>query len=317
MSENILFVDDDDNILQAYERVLHREFTFELAQSGQAGLEAIQSRGPFAVVVSDFRMPKMDGIQFLASVRECAPEAVRVMLTGQADLNTAIAAVNEGNLFRFLTKPCSPDKLSKAIRAALEQYRLITAERDLLKKTLLGSIHVLTETLSLVSPTAFSRASRIRGYVKQIVTQLRLSNGWQFELAAMLSQVGCVTLPQVLLDKVYAGHPLTSDEQVLFAAHPQVACDLLVKIPRLESVAHMIAGQLTPPPKDREWGDDLRQADPVTVGACLLQAALDFDQLLACGASPQAALTAMRNRNGQYHPSLLDALGYIELAKAA
>jgi CheY-like chemotaxis protein len=315
MSEKILCVDDDLNILQAYKRILHKEFVIEIAKDGQSGLAVMRTRGPFAVVVSDLRMPGMDGIQFLAAVRECAPETVRVMLTGRADLDSAMAAVNEGYIFRLLTKPCSPEMLSKALHAALEQHRLITAERLLLKKTLLGSIQVLTETLSLANPMAFSRASRIKGYVKHMATQLCLPNVWQFELAALLSQIGCVTLPLDILDKVYAGQPLSPDEHKMFAAHPHIASDLLSKIPRLEAVAHMIAGQQTPPPIDYTRADGSPQEDMVALGAHLLKTALDFDQRVACGASLPDALAEMRKRSELYLSSLLDALESIELEK--
>ena len=245
MSEKILCVDDDANILQAYQRILHKEFAIETAKQGRAGLEAIRTRGPFAVIVSDLRMPEMDGIHFLTAVRECAPESVRIMLTGQADLNTAIAAVNEGNIFRFLTKPCPPETLGKALRAALEQHRLMEAERVLLKKTLIESVQVLTETLGLVNPAAFTRTSRVKRYVKHMAAQLHLPDVWQFELAAMLSQIGCVTLPPDVFDKVYAGQPLSKDEQQMFSDHPKVASNLLAKIPRLEAIACMIGMKMT------------------------------------------------------------------------
>ncbi|MFH1417727.1 MAG: response regulator, partial [Planctomycetota bacterium] len=136
MSKKILCVDDDPNILNAYRRGLRRLFEIETAEGGAEGLEAIASQGPFAVVVSDMRMPGMDGIQFLTAVKKRAPESVRIMLTGNADQQTAMDAVNEGSIFRFLTKPCPPEHLAKALTAGIEQYRLITAEKELLGKTL-------------------------------------------------------------------------------------------------------------------------------------------------------------------------------------
>lgn len=315
MTEKILCVDDDTNILEAYRRVLGKQFAIETALEGKSGLEAIHTRGPFAVVVSDLRMPGMDGIQFLAAVRECAPNSVRVMLTGRADLDAAIAAVNEGNIFQFLTKPCSPARLAKALEASLEQHRLITAERGLLKKTLTGSVQLLTEILSLVNPAAFSRASRIKHYVGHMATQLHLPNVWQFELAAMLSQIGCITLPPDTLDKVYAGQPLSDKEQEMFASHPTVGYTLLSKIPRLESVARMIKGQQQPF-GDCTLTDDPKQKDTIALGAQMLKVALDFDQLVTHDTSPKVALAEMRRRQDNYLPSLLAALDNIEVDKA-
>src|ERR1022692_2024409 len=112
MSEKILFVDDDPNLLASCERSLRRHFQIETAEGGEAGLAKLASRGPYAVVVADRQMPRMDGIEFLGAVRKRAPDTVRIMLTGNADLEGAIRVVNEGNIFRFLTKPCPPDLLT-------------------------------------------------------------------------------------------------------------------------------------------------------------------------------------------------------------
>ena len=114
MSEKILFVDDEPDLLAAYQRHLRKAFEIETAEGPERGLEAVTERGPFAVIVSDLRMPNMDGIQFLSLVKKKTPNSVRIMLTGCADLETSIAAVNEGNIFRFLTKPCQPNTLVKS-----------------------------------------------------------------------------------------------------------------------------------------------------------------------------------------------------------
>jgi DNA-binding NtrC family response regulator len=152
MSDRILLVDDDANILQGYQRALRKQFVLEPALSGEEGLEAVRAQGPYAVVVADMQMPGMNGVEFLARVKEIAPDTVRMMLTGNADQQTALEAVNEGHIFRFLTKPCSPDLLAKMLGAGLKQYGLVMSERDLLAKTLRGSIQVLTDVLGLVNP---------------------------------------------------------------------------------------------------------------------------------------------------------------------
>ena len=152
-------------------------------------------------------------------------------------------AINEGSIFRFLTKPCSKEMLAKTLTAALVQYRLVIAESQLLEQTLSGSIQVLTEVLSLVNPAAFSRAERARRYIHHIVTVMKLGNPWQYEVAAMMSQFGCVTLPPETIEAVYSGEKLCASEQAQYDAHPSVAYGLLSKIPRLEPIAWMIEHQ--------------------------------------------------------------------------
>jgi FixJ family two-component response regulator len=136
VSEKILFVDDEQDILDGYERLLRREFRVRVARGGEAGLEEIEQSGPFAVVISDMRMPGMNGAEFLAQVRHNQPNTVRMLLTGHADIGAAIAAVNEGNIFRFLTKPCEKEVLVDAINLGIGQYRQTTAERELVRQAL-------------------------------------------------------------------------------------------------------------------------------------------------------------------------------------
>ena len=307
MTKRILFVDDEPRILQALERQLGGMFEVQTAPGPEQGLRSLVQNGPFAVVVSDFRMPGMNGIQFLSEVKRVNADTIRVMLTGQADLNTAIAAVNEGSIFRFLTKPCPTEALTAALDSAVEQHRLITSERELLEKTLSGSIKVLTEVLSLVNPGAFSRACLVRKYAAHIATYLKLRNIWECELAAMLCQLGYITVPQQVLDKVAAHEKLNPDERAVFSAHPAVAERLLENIPRLEKAAHMIRNQSSAPTIEERSEGLFAAPDGVTMGTAILRTALEFDHLASAGKPRRDALAQMR-QSGLFHPRLLDAL---------
>jgi response regulator RpfG family c-di-GMP phosphodiesterase len=311
MHEKILLVDDEPAVLDGYQRLLHRDFQLDTAVGGAEALTMIADKGPYAVVVSDMQMPQMDGIQFLAKVRTLSPDTVRIMLTGHADLGTAINAVNEGNIFRFLTKPCNKELLGKTLTAGLMQYRLVTAEKELLERTLSGSIHVLTEVLSLVNPAAFSRAVRTRRYINHIVTSMSLGSPWRFEVAAMMSQLGCVTLHPETVEAVYAGQKLSPQEQARFDAHPKVARDLLSNIPRMEPIAWMIAhqndlGQVGAEVPDREMADTMK------IGAEILRVTLAFDELLCRGVSQAQALHDLVAQYKDLDPRILQALGSLQ-----
>jgi len=308
MTDKILLVDDDPNVLAACERALRKRFSLHTAPGGEEGLQAIREQGPFAVIVADMEMPGMNGIQFLSNAREYSPDSVRMMLTGNADMRTAVDAVNEGNIFRFLTKPCPPERLASMLEAGIQQYRLVVAERELLEKTLKGSVKILTEILSMVNPAAFSRSTRITRYVKHIVEHLGLSRLWQFELAAMLSQIGCVTVPPDVLDKVYAGQPLSEEERKIYSSHPSVGGGLLVNIPRLEQMARMIEGQQKPF-GDYPAPENMTQEEATTaLGSQILKIALGFDELVVQGSRSKEALSTLRSRDNQYNPKLLSAL---------
>ncbi len=305
MPERVLLVDDDANVLDGYRRGLSREFEIDTARGGQEALALVAEKGPFAVVVSDMRMPGMDGIQLLSVFKSKWPDTIRIMLTGNADIGTAINAINEGSIFRFLNKPCSKEVMAKTLTAALMQYRLVTAEKQLLEQTLSGSIQVLTEVLSLVNPAAFSRAERARRYIHHVVTSMQLGNPWQYEVAAMMSQLGCVTLPPETINAVYDGEKLTSSEQTQYDAHPRVAYDLLSKIPRLEPIAWMIEHQNQPVP-EAVAGDS--QTSDIRRGAEILRLTLAYEELIRKGASRTDAVHALSRQNKDFSPGFFEAL---------
>src|SRR5271156_1722707 len=128
MGDRILFVDDDTDTLGGYKRILSPEFAIDIADGAANAFAAIEANGPYSVVISDMRMPVMTGAEFLGQVRQRASDTVRMLLTGVTDLSSAIEGVNQGNIFRFLTKPCKPEVLRNAITAGIKQYRLITSE---------------------------------------------------------------------------------------------------------------------------------------------------------------------------------------------
>lgn len=117
-------MDDEPQLLDGVVINLKRKFDTRTALSGEKGLRLLESDGPFEVVVSDMRMPEMDGVAFLKEVRRRAPDSIRILLTGYSDTESAIAAVNEGGIFRYLKKPCPPAMLKATIDEAVAEYRL-------------------------------------------------------------------------------------------------------------------------------------------------------------------------------------------------
>jgi response regulator RpfG family c-di-GMP phosphodiesterase len=315
MPAKILFVDDDANILAGFQRHLRKIFDLETALGAKDGLNTINEKGPFSVIVSDLRMPGMDGIQFLSRVRERTPDSIRMMLTGCADMQTAIDAVNQGNIFRFLTKPCESDVLVKALSEGVRQYNLVTAERELLEKTLRGSLKVLSEILELVNPEAFGRASRITHYVREIGNRMRVADIWQLETAASLSQIGCVILPEDALRKLYQGQELTGEESQLFSMHPFIASDLLAHIPRMETVTEIIADQ----EKNFDGSGipmDSRRGEEIPLGARILKVVLDFDTLHVKGVEKSRSVEQMAVKAGLYDPEVLLSLEEVVKSEA-
>jgi ActR/RegA family two-component response regulator len=313
MNDQILFVDDEPILLDTIRRLLARDFKVVTAPGGHEGLAVIREQGPFAVVVSDLRMPGMNGIAFLTKVREIAPDTVRVLFTGFGDLTAAVNAVNEGRIFRFLEKPCQHEQLAQTMHACIEQYRLVRAERGLLEDTLAGSVQVLTEILAVVNPGAFGRATRVRTYMAHLARELDLTQRWQFELAGLLSMVGCVAVPPDVLSKMWAEQSLTESEERVFSSHPALARTLLKRIPRLETVAQIIGAQLDAPvPITVEESPAKNETAPL--GTAMLRVALALDQRLVRGETLSAAIAALRRKADVYPPRLVQALETVSLA---
>ncbi len=310
----VLFVDDDPNILSAYKRHLRKRYEIETAQNAEGGLEAVDNHGPFAVVVADMRMPDMNGIKFLAEVKERSADSVRIMLTGNADLQTAIDAVNESSIFRFLTKPCPPDVFARSLDEGLRQYRLIIIERELLTKTLVGSVKILTETLSLANPIAFSRAFHVTRYVKLIAMQLRLPNLWQYELASMLSQIGCVVLPPGVLEKLDIGLPLSRDENEMYFSHPLMGAALIAKIPRLKSIARIIEMQQKSF-RDYPASEETDEDSMIALGGQILRVAIFLDRMLVNGYPYKTILSELSVHPNEYNARVVDALDAIKMGE--
>lgn len=297
MTMKILLVDDEPNVLQGFKRNLRNQYDLHFAVGGAAALEMIETNGPFAVVVSDMQMPEMSGVELLSIIRDRNEQTVRVMLTGNADQKTAVDAVNEGNIFRFLNKPCPPDQLAKTLDAGLQQYRLVTAEAELLNQTLAGSVRMLTQVLSMAMPEAFGLTGEARALVRAVAQRIGVGPMWQIEMAAMLMRVGCVSLPADVIDRYLNHQPLSSDDEALIKQTPKLGHDLISAIPRLQGVADLVAAQNDP------------ACDPTPIAARILRAVGDFQRFRGDG-SPLAALRLM-DRRPQYDPVVVEHLSAV------
>ena len=304
MKSRILLVDDEPHLLSAIMRQLGDVYDLTPAVGPFEGLEAVE-RGPeYAVVVADMRMPGMDGIQFLAKAREASPNSIRMMLTGNADHLTAVNAVNEGNVFRFLTKPAQKPTLTRAIDNCVAQYRLVQGERELLEKTLSGSIKVLVEILATVNPALFGKAQSLKANAAKLATALNAPDVWQIELSAMLCQIGSVALPPISAHRDrFSSQPLGFESQSLERI-PVIGSSLINKIPRLEAISDSILYQ------DQHYDGtgfpgDGRKGNDLPLGARILKVLKDFDCLCEGGDSASIALDVLCTRDGWYDPAVL------------
>ncbi|MGH1349352.1 MAG: HD domain-containing phosphohydrolase [Methyloligellaceae bacterium] len=240
MNEKILLVDDDDRILDALKRRLYRKFKITTANSGAKALDILAKDPNYAVVISDQQMPEMNGIMFLRELIKEHPHIIRIMLTGNSDQHTAVCSINDAKVFRYLNKPCEIEDLGKAIIDGINQYRMESAERELLEKTLAGSVKLLTDILAMNDPEAFKQIGIMRIAARQIAKHMKHPRAWELDLTVMLSAIGHVVLPLDLRAKAASGEELSDAERDVFSGAPGIARDLLMNIPRLKSVADAV-----------------------------------------------------------------------------
>lgn len=301
----VLFVDDEPAMLDGLQLAAGRRYDVKVATSGKQGLELLGRLPDTAIVVSDMRMPEMDGATFLTKVKDSSPDAVRLLLTGYADIDAASRAVNEGRVFRFLAKPCPPEQLLAALAAAHEMHRLIVAERVLLQKTLVGSVKAVVNVLGLTNPAALGRAVRVRERSRQAAEKLKIENRWSVEFAALFSQLAAAGLPDETAQKLYRGERLSSVEQRELLGSTESMQRILTEIPRLDPVADILGEliELTRSHVSSEGNHGRHSPD-----AKLLHAIIDLEVQEAQGLSPRQAIEALKANESRYGSETLSAL---------
>jgi DNA-binding NarL/FixJ family response regulator len=289
----VLCVDDEPYVLDGLKRSLRLRYDVEVTTEPEEALARLAEDGGngISVIISDMRMPQMSGVEVLERAKDVAPHSTRVLLTGDADIHGAVAAINQGHVFRFLLKPCPPQDLDATVRAAAEQHRLVRSERELLEATLKGSVDALMDTLGMAQPALFSRAGRLRRLAENLCEKLEVPDAWQVEVAAQMGEIGAITLPPSVIPALEGGTPATEAEATMIARLPGLADSLLARIPRLEAVREIVRHQL---PTDRNPITPLAATAPE--GARLLQAVREYDALVWRGMPADLAVAALSAR---------------------
>ena len=305
MNNKILCVDDEESILRGFQLNLRKDFELHLASNGVEGLEVFDREGGFALVLSDMRMPQMNGATMLSEIKGKDPEVVTVLLTGHTDFESAMAAVNEGSIFRMLSKPCPPEMLIKVLNDGLAQHDLIKSKRILLDQTLRGAVDALAQSLSTAKPLFFGRAQRVRRIANELAETMKIPNAWRVDIASTFSQLAYISIPEALVEDVYHKRELALEVRQMVKQLPDDTQLLIEKIPGLEEVGEIL-GKLTVQHRfeeDDETG--LRKAAPV------LRVALDFDYYEEQGHDRSLIVQTLRSKKELYDPEVTDCLSQL------
>jgi len=283
MNEKILFVDDEPHVLASIKRSLRKQFCVDTAQSGPEALEALDQKGPYAIIVSDMQMPEMNGAELLSLAKEKSPHTVRMMLTGNADQQTAIDAINRGDITRFLSKPSSATQIADALQQGLKQYRQVRNSTASFADRLLPFIRLYSEALSLSDPARFQQLSRLQYNCVEMARILKLPNLVEIEIIATLSQLSSVTLPRELAIKRATSLALTEDEEIQIRAQAELTETLIREIPELTQIANAVGNQQQSTPEDQP------------IESVIIELLIEIDKKIAAGMSAEQALESIHD----------------------
>jgi len=342
-SPRVLCVDDDAAVLRALRRVLAGTYDVAIAVGGLAGLEAIRdASAPFAVVITDLRMPELSGIGLLQCVRQQSPQTARVLLTGNADVASATAAVNAGEVFRFLTKPCAPDALLEAVGAACAHHQRVAAqlradgidtpqpdapdtphaapavEREHARsavpsrapsgsRTRGGSLSelvlALNAMLAAVHPVARTCAARIEWRASSMLERLDLGIDEHVRAAAALSQLGAISLSPEVAERIYGSLPLSAADAGIAAGIRARTSELIADVPALA-----LARQIVWRDPQGDPADLASDTSEIELGTVIVDVACVLDDGQRKGRDVGRVLAELQLHHGERHAGLMDSL---------
>lgn len=298
---NIMIVDDNPANLKLLDDML-RQHAYEVRSFplGRLALLAAEQEAPDLILL-DVNMPEMNGYEVCERLKSIAPlSGIPVIFISALNaIEDKIKGFQSGGV-DYVSKPFQFEEVHARVETQLKLRRAQRAEHELLEKTLAGAVETLWELVQLSSPILASRSCAIQDIVRWITVRMGIANPWQYELAARLCLLGCLSLPDEVFEKAYCDQDLLPEEDQMFRAHPESAARLLSKIPRLEVVAEMIRTQLKPE-------EELSVLEEPRNGAQMLRLALQLDRLVYQGVASHSALEQIR-LSGRFDSHMLDAL---------
>lgn len=342
----VLCVDDEQNILSSLRRLFRPQgYQIQVAGSGAEGLQLLEAE-PVDLIISDMRMPEMDGAQFLEQVRQRWPDTIRILLTGYADIASTVDAINKGEIYRYISKPWNDSDLLMVVRHALEglslkrekeRLEVLTAAQnealkdlnanlelkvmertvelrqahDKLKTSFLTSIKVFANLIELRGPALAGHSRRVADLARKIATVMKLNAAecQDIFLAGLLHDIGKIGLPDALLAKPVPN--FTGDELGLYRKHPAMGEQALMALAELRGAAMIVRAH-----HERYDGQGFPEGLSglaIPIGARILAVANDFDGLQIGTLSMRrlhledARKLIAESRGRRYDPAVIEA----------
>ena len=325
-NNRVLYVDDEPYLLDAFASMLRKDpFQVTTISTPTSVEDVLRREGPFAMVLSDQRMPGMDGVAVLELVGRMNPDTIRVLITGFSDHTDTVRAINAGGIRHYIQKPWDDLVIRSIIREGVSTYNLERqnvylleelqrkneAIKELLQGTIAGATRVLAEMVAHVNADAAAQVERVRRLGKSLLTRipdLGSTERWEALRAFDLFNLGITVLPAWIL-VVLNKHGLNSIERFPIArTHHLQAADMLVKIPRFEGVARVIRLQRKDFDGNGEPAGDVVHGRELPLGSRMLRILVDLDMLSSKHYKGRAVLEQMARLPEKYDMSILRLL---------
>ena len=315
MSENqrykILIVDDEPDNLQLLYRTLRRDYEVTKAQGPLEALEILKET-PFNCILSDHKMPDMDGVEFLKRTYDMYPDTIRLLVTAYSDVEILMNAINYAKIYRYIKKPYSPEELLHIVQLALEYYQLKEDNKKLivdLKDLFSGTINAIMDALDSKDSYTLGRSRRVAFYTSKIIAAMDLNKTEKatIELAALLHDIGMIGVQDDILHKV---EKLTDEEREEIRKHVFYSVKILEDIKQLDKVTDIIRYH-------HEFYNGAGypfgiKGEEIPLGARIIAIADAYDSLVSFrpyreGLTPEEALKIIEEKRGeQFDPNILD-----------
>lgn len=309
---NLLIVDDEIDNLQLFKRTFRKKYNVFLATSGSEGLEILKSN-TIHMIITDQKMPEMEGVEFLKQTIEMSPDSIRMLVTGYTDANALISAINSGKIYRYIKKPWNPDELLNLVDTAMKIYQLNKDTQLLandLKDLFSGTINAIIEALDAKDSFTLGRSKRVTFYSTETGKQLGLKDVdlSELELAGLLHDIGMIGIPESILNKPEF---LTDDEFFIVKKHVTFGIKILSDIRQLDSIVKLIEAHHER--YDGKGYPNRLEQKEIPLGSQIIAVADTYDSMTSDrayrkGLEHDIAISEIKKNSGtQFNPDVVDA----------
>ena len=313
-NSSVMIVDDVPENLQVLAKMLQQDgFLVRPVPDGRLAIHAATNEPPDLILL-DILMPVMDGYQVCRELKlhPVTREIPVIFLSALTETFDKVKAFEAGGV-DYITKPFQFEEVRARVCTHLELYRLNRENQALIAKTLAASARTLVDMLSVIQPVIFDQSNRLRRYMRLAAKQLHIRADvcLQWEIAALLSQLGCVAVAENLLRKKQQGEFLSLEEVLAFQTHATVAADLIGGVPRMEMASEIIRRQHEPFRQEEGLHFSVEGTEDTTLGGHVLRMLVDFDYLQMAGKDGVGALIVMLEKPAAYSPALIEVLRHV------